>query len=124
MRPYYFEARLVPVLHKRIAVLEFPSIDPSIAVGTFSQVIAWEVVDAIRHRPALETLYSCSDTEPINEVLTLLDLRAVERELKSVDTEMVSGEGRHLKRKTLDISYVVRGNYRLIDYDSALANST
>jgi hypothetical protein len=112
-RPFHFSTRLAPVLHKRIAVLDFPSIDSTIAVGTFSQVIAWKIVDAIRHRVELEPLDSLSDTETISDVLTPLDVRAVEQELKAVDTELFSGEGRHLKRKSLDIHYIVRGSYRV-----------
>jgi hypothetical protein len=113
-RPCYFSVRLAPVLHKRIAVLDFPGIDSTVAVGTISQVIAWKVVDAIRHRPEPQPLYSLSDTEPISDVLTPLDVRAAEQELEAVDTEMISGEGRHLKRKSLDIHFIVRGAYRFI----------
>ena len=112
-RPLDFSARLAPVLHKRIAVLDFPSIDSAVVFGTFSQVIAWKVVDSIRHRPELEPLDSLSDMEPISDVLTPLDVRAAEQELESIADRTISGEGRHLKRKSLDIHYIVRGAYRI-----------
>ena len=113
-----FEVRLVPVIHKRIAVLDFPSVDSSVALGTFSQVIAREMVDAIQRRPELASLWSRSGAQPINEVLNLVDVRGVEQQLESVDTEMISGEGRHLKRKILDVNYVVRGSYRIVAHRS------
>lgn len=113
-RPRSFEIRLTPVLNSRIAVLEFPNIDPKGTIGGFSQVIARAMVDALQRRPQLSSIWPNLDAEPMNEVLNLLDVRAVEQELESVDTEMISGEGRHLKRKALDVHYIVRGSYRII----------
>jgi hypothetical protein len=55
--------------------------------------------------------------EIVNEVLSLNDVRAVEGQLEEVDTAMISGEGRHLQRKALDIQYSVSGSYRLFRAD-------
>jgi hypothetical protein len=124
---------LFPVLHKRIAVLDFPSLDSELHVAGFSQLIAREVVSAIERRPQLASFVYFRDSQPAeegrmdffeerlgrptieigNEVLRLNDVQDVQKQLESVDTGMVSGEGRHLQRKVLDIQFLVHGAYRL-----------
>jgi hypothetical protein len=127
--------RLSPVLQQRIAVLNFPCTDPDRKIAGFSQVIARSIVIAIEGRAELTPfayfgeMPAARDTgdffedlgrpliEFSNEVLTLDDVQAVQSELESVDTNMVSGEGRHLRRKAMDIQYLVRGSYRLFNED-------
>jgi TIR domain len=127
-----FEVRLSPVLNKRIAVLEFPALDSTHQVPEFSQVIATAVVSAIERVPELATygyliepgqeqegegdyFLGRPSIQIGNEVLRLHDVQAVQEQLESVDTRMVSGEGRFLQRKTFDIQFVVHGTYRLFN---------
>ncbi|HEX7839686.1 MAG TPA: TIR domain-containing protein [Kofleriaceae bacterium] len=137
VRPRTFTVHILPVLHKRIAVLDFPCEDPDGRVSSLSQLIAQEIADAIESQPELGTFAYFSDTlgnassmdffeklgrPPIemgNEVLTLRDVQAVQAELESVDIGMVSGEGRHLLRKALDIQFLVRGSYRVFNHEEA-----
>lgn len=109
-RPRSLAVRLQPVLHKRIAVLDFPCEALQRGVPSLSQLIAQEIADAIERQPELGTFGYFSDApknaspadflediRPIeigNEVLTLRDVQAVQAELESVDTGMISGEGR------------------------------
>jgi hypothetical protein len=127
--------RLSPVLQKRIAVLNFPCTDPDRQVSGFSQLIARSMAVAIERRPELAPFayfgeapadrstghfLDRSGRPPIefgNQVLTLDDVQAVQSELESVDTHMVSGEGRHLRRKAMDIQFLIRGTYRLLTED-------
>jgi len=137
LQPRTFEVRILPVLHKRIAILEFPCEHPDSDVSSLSQLIAQGIAGAIEARPELATFGYFSDTlrdassmdflekigrPPIemgNEVLTLRDVQAMQAELASVDTCMVSGEGRHILRKALDIQFLVRGSYRIFDHEDA-----
>jgi hypothetical protein len=130
IEPKILRVDLDPVLQKRIAVLDFPCLDSDLSVGPFSQLIAREMLMALEGRRELATLLSYSrgrqqndgsaqedlpvSQEVINEVLSLTDVRSIEQQLESVDTEMISGLGRHLKRKTFDVHYIVRGSYRLL----------
>jgi hypothetical protein len=126
------QVRLSPVLHKRIAVLDFPYVGGGSEMDGFSQLIAREVVAAIERCPELATFGYLSESAPDrehpmdffeqlgrpsaeigNEVLNLHDVQTVREQLESVDTRMVSGEGRYLQRKALDIQFIVRGSYRI-----------
>lgn len=137
VRPRTFTVRILPVLHKRIAILDFPCEDPNNGVSSLSQLIAQEIAGAIESQPELGTFGYFSDTpgdassmdfledldrppiETGNEVLTLRDVQGVQAELESVDTGMISGEGRHLLRKALDIQFLVRGRYRIFNREEA-----
>jgi hypothetical protein len=115
-------------------VLDFPGLDSEYHVAGFSQLIAREVVSAIERTPELATFGYLRDSGPGdegptdffeqfgrprieigNEVLNLHDVQAVQEQLESVDTRMVSGEGRYLQRKVLDIQFSVDGTYRMFD---------
>jgi len=129
--PRTYTVRLSPVLQKRIAVLNFPCTAPDQQATGFSQLIARSMAVAIERRPELAPFayFAVSPTDragyflnrpPIefgNQVLTLEDVQAVQSELESIDTHMISGEGRHLARKAMDIQFLVRGSYRLLNKD-------
>jgi hypothetical protein len=131
-QPRSITVGLVPVLQKRIAVLNFPPLDPEARIDGYSQLIAKEIVSTIERTSELATFGYFSSSPPntehpadlmerigrpqihvANEVLTLSDVQAVEAKLESIDNSMVSGEGRFLQRKALDIQLIVRGSYRL-----------
>lgn len=128
-----FTVELTPVLQKRVAVLNFPSLYAEVQIDGYSQLIAKEIASAIEGAPELATFGCFSSSPPnkedpadffeqlgrpqiqvVNEVLTLRDVRAVETKLEAIDNPMVSGEGRFVQRKMLDIQLMVRGSYRLL----------
>lgn len=132
-----YHLTLLPVLHKRIAVIDFPAVNSDVSIGSFSQLIVQEVVSALESTPQLATFGYFSDQPATsvgppqsfhdqfmdelgrpavaigNEILTLYDVHAIQEQLDSINTFMVSGEGRHLQRKELDINYIIRGSYKL-----------
>jgi hypothetical protein len=121
--PRAFTICLSPVRHKRIALLDFPCANADRGVANLSQLIAQEIVGAIERRSELATFAYFSDgagnagtgdssDETSTEVLTRRDVEAVQLDLEAIDTDLVSGEGRHLLRKALDIQFLVRGSYR------------
>ena len=125
-----FEVRLSPVLHQRVAILDFPCVGSELRVGAFSQLIAMEIISELECRPELATFGYFSDIAPDkdndadfffgrppidmgNEILILNDVREIQDKLEFVDVQMVSDEGRFLQRKLLDVNFVVRGSYIL-----------
>jgi TIR domain len=123
------ELDLMPVLQKRIAVLDFPATANETKIEGGSQLIAGEIIQALERRPELSTFGYFTDKphdppEDIldkigrpsiivgNEILSLNDVRLIEKQLNLVDSRMISGEGRFFKRKELDIDLVIRGSYR------------
>jgi hypothetical protein len=129
--PQSFHVVLAPVLEKRIAVLEFPALDPKTSVPGLSQLIEREVLAAIESDPALAPFGYFSPEAPkedspdffeqlgrpelvvSNELLGLEDVRDLEARLAEFDTPLVSGEGRFAQRKAFDIQFVVEGSYRV-----------
>ena len=124
-RPFRTAVTLQPVLNKRVAVLGFPAVVPSDAIPGGSELLVQAVIRSLESAPETATFGSFAETaapmSPFdlrivlgNEVLRLDDVRAAEQNLDQVDVRVISGEGRFLRRKALDIQYVIRGNYRLI----------
>jgi hypothetical protein len=126
--PYHFELKLTPVLNKRIAVLSFPSLAGSLAYPAISQIIVHAIVESLEGCPPLATYgylskdavdslrwpFGHSAIELGNEILTLNDIDLVRRQLQEVNTSMVSGEGRHMRRRELDIHFSIRGEYEIL----------
>lgn len=118
-----FEITLYPVLNKRIAVIGFSSNMHNNAIPDYSESIAQGIIHLLEQRPELATYGYLSDKEkgfhgrPVieigNQILNLTDVKEVEGQLEFLNNVTVSGEGRHLKRKSLDIHYVISGNYEL-----------
>lgn len=118
-----FEVSLCPVLDKRIAVLDFPSTVANKKAPDFSQSIMHGIIQALEEQPELASYGYFSDTEtdefgrPLievgNQIITLAGVKEVEGQLESFNLPAISGEGRHLKRRDLEIQYVVCGSYEL-----------
>jgi hypothetical protein len=115
------------LINKRIAVLDFPDRRGVNTQPVLSQLIVQEIVQALESTPELATYgYISQDVmhrrwdlghaaiELGNEVLTLNDVRLVQTHLEEVDTAMISGEGRHMRRRELEIHYTVRGDYEML----------
>ena len=128
-----FEVVLAPVLDKRVAVLDFPPLDAETTIPGLSQLILREVLAAVERKPELATFGVFSSDPPEdegsddifvqmgrpsieihNEVLGPEAVRDIEEQLSELDNPVVSGEGRFVQRKMLDVQYVIRGSYRLL----------
>jgi hypothetical protein len=119
-----------PVLNKRTAVLGFPATggQDRDSVPEIPQLIVQQIVQSLESSNKLGTYGYLSEQaaagnarwrrghsaiELGNEVLTFSDVAMVERELSEFDSAMVSGEGRHMRRRESEIHFTVRGNYTL-----------
>jgi hypothetical protein len=118
------KVQLHPILNKRIAVLDFPSVTIDPTIDDHSRTIAHNVWLALQNSASTADFgYYLRDypadkrdgpsIEMVNEVLELRDVLRISEEMEKYITPIVSGEGRHLKRKSLDIQYVICGNYEL-----------
>jgi hypothetical protein len=116
-----------PVLNRRIAVLGFPANDSKDAVPEISQLIVQQIVHSLESSGRVATYGYYSDEaigrhrwdmghaaiELGNEILTFSDVAMVEQNLSELDSAMVSGEGRHMRRRESEIHFTIRGNYTL-----------
>ncbi len=160
-----YEVTLAPMLNKRVAVLDFTSVQPGEEFANISQLIVNEVISGMelepqispaRHRgrwrmpsydEMIERVHRDPDghgtelnrrdwfaergeaeqvaypsVESTTEILNAEDVEALQKSLRAVDTPIVSGEGRHLRRKELDVNYIVKGRYRLVSGNSPTAS--
>jgi hypothetical protein len=122
-----FQLELIPVLNRRIAVADFLDLGKRQPTEV-SKIISLEIISALETYPEVAT-YGYHDpnekdfTDFIerpalkygNVILNLDDIAQLTEEMKDLDIMTVSGEGRHLKRKMLDVQYLIQGNYRVID---------
>jgi hypothetical protein len=130
--PQQVQVVLVPALEKRIAVLDFAPLNLEIAFPGFSMLVTRDVIARIRKQPEIAPFGVFDIDDPgdereesffgrlgrpapriLSEVLGPAEVAEVESRLRALDNATISGEGRFIERRSLDIQLMVRGSYTL-----------
>lgn len=119
-----FQVELTPVLNQRIGIVDFLNVDGQ--PTEVSKILAIEIRSILETYPEVATYAYYDPTENIldglnssvkygNVILNLDDISKISEEMEILDISTISGEGRYLRRKELDIQYLIQGNYRAIN---------